>query len=125
MTNYELNKIVHAQLPNLSIEDINEYYKPTLIKWLKEQRSANKHFLLLCKDINYYTIFSKNFSKHITDNFDEMANDIFSCLSDISVAVKDVEYFEDQPVCSFWIETEDQEIMMVAFIPCEDFVVEF
>lgn len=51
---YECNRMLMAQRPDLTIEDI-EAKVPYLEKWFED--NPDKYFMLLCNELNYYTVF--------------------------------------------------------------------
>lgn len=69
---YDLNKSIIGQLKPLEKTDL--FSKVEIIRDLKH-KSKNKHYMLLCKDYNYYTIF------------EEKENDEFFNLSDAVLTI--------------------------------------
>lgn len=97
---YDLNKSIISQLKPLEKAEI--FGKAQSIRDLRHN-SKNKHYMLLCRDYNYYTIFV------------EKENDEFYNLSDavLTVAfelgeVYSIEKTEDGAI-EFWIKPEGEE----------------
>ena len=97
---YDLNKNIINQLEPLTQEEINE--KEDLINdfYIK---SNNNHYMLLCKDFNYYTIFEKS-PIYNTNTFFINLNEIINELG----IVYSIESTEDNAI-EIWIKPVDEE----------------
>jgi hypothetical protein len=63
MNLYDLNKQIISQMPALD-EDGIDLALMTVATYIKN--TENKYYMLLCKDVNYYTLF--NVKKHSSIN---------------------------------------------------------
>lgn len=102
MSLYDLNKQIMSQMPD--IEDFTEAYK-TINQYHKD--TNNKYYMLLIKDLNYYTIFSivENQSVH---NF---AENVILCLKDWG-PVKSITMNEDNSAIECWINKSNNEVVV-------------
>ena len=57
MSNYELNKCVIGQMKELTPEEVDKKLE-VIDNYVQE--SNNKYFMLLCNELNYYTVFESN-----------------------------------------------------------------
>ena len=104
MTMYNMNKQLIAQLKPLKNEEIDKG-----IKDIKEFMilKANTFYTLLCRDINYYTLF------HCVDKiagYDEepaAADEVVACASEVGV-IKSIEVM-DNTVVEIWVHTEGED----------------
>jgi hypothetical protein len=115
MNLYELNKNLIAQLDPMTKEELDAWYGKFIAyktKWWK-----HKHFMLLCKDYNYYTIFEE---KERTDiSFGSVVIEILEGLGTIySIENKDDHAIE------IWIKPVEEETPYAFYLfPYENGVV--
>ena len=100
MNIYDLNKQLVSQCPLLDKEQmydakdtINDYGKNT----------NNKYYMLLCKDISYYTLFNIDFEIPALEDFGSV---VLDCATDIG-AIKAVDRTEG--AIEIWVHPEEGE----------------
>lgn len=115
MSMYDLNKMVISQLPILKdltneINVINEYFKI----------NNGKYFMLLCKEISYYTIFNHS------NNYDieTLGQAVTECAQDVGKIIS-VENTEDGCAIEIWVRTADEENLCMYLFNCEGLIVSF
>ena len=98
MNLYDLNKQIISQMPNETADKAIETIKQYMVEM------ENTFYMLLCRDINYYTLF------YIVDYITEpaAADEVFACASDLG-AVKSVERTEDGAAVEIWFQAEGEE----------------
>lgn len=119
MNVYDLNKQVISQLP---IPQDQILFEETLNKFY----SANIHsdnFMLLCKDISYYTIFQQ--TNNSQSHFITFGEAVLNCANDVGNVIT-VDYMENTNTVEIWVRTyiDQSDICMVLF-DCDDFIVTF
>ena len=104
---YDMNKQIISQLPDLPYEIIKEK-----IDFLNvfAQDIDSKYFMLLCKDIGYYTLFIKN--EHSDEDF---GSAVISC-ADYLGQVKSIELTEDQAAVEIWFVSRDTSEPYVMYL---------
>lgn len=119
MSNYDLNKQIISQLP---IQDDLTQSKNVIEKFINDNAHSN-NFMLLCKDISYYTIFRKtdNFNAHYATSGDAVLN----CANDVGDIIA-VDYMDSTNTVEIWIRTyNNQDNICMVLFDCEDFIVTF
>lgn len=118
MNTYDMNKQIISQLPILS--DLTEAEK-TINTFARN--SFNNDFMLLCKELSYYTIFQKK-DDFFTDFF-TFGEAVLTCAQDIGNIIS-VDYMENTNTIEIWVRTKNNEdnVCMVLF-DCKDFIVTY
>lgn len=104
---YDLNKQLIEQLPDYSEENITAAI--TLIDdFIKEVNS--EFYMLLNKDINYYTIFN------VVDFVSEpiCSEEIMACIKELGI-IKSIDKTEDGQAIEIWIKQNDNISVMYLF----------
>ena len=116
MTIYDLNKQVISQMGILEGAAREEAH---LHITDMATRSNNTYFMLLCRDINYYTLFKLN-----KDNNDlcNIANEVFECAEDIG-AIKSVESVDGDAI-EIWVHPVDSDPIVMYLLPYDAGVIE-
>lgn len=118
MNLYELNKTLVNQLKPLTKEDI--YNKEKEIIAL-HKRFDNKHYMLLCNEYNYYTIFEEErivMNKPFSDTVIEIITELGEVYS--------IETTESNDAIEIWIKIAEEETPMVFYLfPYDTGVVKF
>lgn len=99
LTLYGLNKIIIPQLPSLTEEQLAHKQKDIIsfiMKCLKN--TGGKYFLLLSRNIGYYTLFNTQHS--LAEN--SIADEIYECLKTIG-EIKSIEPTEDNSAIEIWV----------------------
>ena len=99
---YEMNKQVVSQLP--AIDDI-----AVLTPIRKYKNKDGKYFMLICRDINYYTLFAIDL-----DSDARIEQEVLECLKELGT-IKSVEELEDKNVVEIWIQQEGNDPVVMYF----------
>lgn len=118
MNTYDMNKQIISQLPILS--DLTEAEK-TISTFARN--SFNNDFMLLCKELSYYTIFQK--TEDAFTHFSTFGDAVLTCAQDIGNIIS-VDYMENTNTIEIWVRTKNNEdnVCMVLF-DCKDFIVTY
>lgn len=96
---YDLNKNIVSQLTPMTDEEIKK--KVNMIQ-IYHSEIKNIHYMLLCKDFNYYTIFEKSY-EGLNEPFGNTIKEIISDLGDIY----SIELTKDKMAIEIWIKPSD------------------
>ena len=107
MNLYDLNKNIINQLKTMEISEIKENKK--LFNELYD-KTNNIHYMLLCKDYNYYTIF-----KRLPENLPSFADIVVEVISELG-EVKSIEFTETQDAIEIWIQPTNEEETYVFYL---------
>ncbi len=110
MTEYEINKMIVAQLPSL-ISDAQLADGKAIIKEFTHRYLpfTMGHYMLLCNDIHYYTVFE------VCNEYEEAVEDIvLECLQNIGV-IQQINYNETNTAIECWIKNEKGVFMFLLF----------
>ena len=105
---YDLNKNIISQLEPLDLNEISE--KMSLFKDFYN-KTDNKHYMLLCKEYNYYTIFELEDMLQSPD-FAGAVSNIISELGDIY----SIENDNTGGAIEIWIKPEGEETPLVFYL---------
>jgi hypothetical protein len=108
MNLYELNKTVVNQLPILDSSDIAN--KMDVIEELHRE-AMNRHYMLLCKEYGYYTIFECDTMLSMP-TFGAAVCDIISKIGD----VYDIDWTKDHSAIEIWIRPDGEESALVFYL---------
>ena len=99
LTLYGLNKMIIPQIPSLTEEELTHKQKD-IISFVMEciKNTGGKYFLLLSRDIGYYTLFNMQYSLEKNSIVDE----IYKCLEAIG-EIKSIEPTEDNDAIEIWV----------------------
>lgn len=104
VTLYEINQMAVQQLEPLTEEQVEEakkYFRSLT------QKFESKYFMLLCRDLNYYTVFVME--NENTPNFEDEVTECLRTLGEI----KSVEIYDELIEC--WI-TDAENVAHVAYL---------
>lgn len=115
MSIYDLNKQLIAQLPELTEEQLDD--AGNLIKQYVEDQ-ANEFYMLLCRDLNYYTLF------RIVDFLSEpmVISEVLGCAEDLG-NIKSIE-FNDNNAIEIWVHPTDSDPVAMYLFPYDAGVIE-
>ena len=118
MNLYDLNKNLVNQLKPLTKEEIFNKEKDFINL---HKRFSNKHYMLLCKEYSYYTIFEEE--KIIMNKpFSDTVIEIITALGDIY----SIEPTKNNDAIEIWIKPDEEEMPMVFYLfPYDTGVVKF
>lgn len=110
MSLYDINKSIIAQLPEYKNDQIRELEK-NIDNWAKKDKiELNKFFMLLCRDINYYTIFSLEPEKA---EFRTLGEGITGLLYDAGYTIHSEEVQDDH--CEIWVKKDNEAYVFMLF----------
>ena len=112
---YDLNKQFISQIPDLDDDGI-EVALMTVMAYMKN--TENKYYMLLCRDVNYYTLF--NVSSAITEPY--ACEEVLACAGDWGT-LKSVEINENDAV-EIWVHNEQEGAMVMYLFPYDTGVIE-
>lgn len=100
MNMYEINKAGYAQMPEMSIEEIQKSI-PLIRKFLSNNPS--KYYALLNNECKYYTLFT--FANDY--KFKDLSEEIISIVISLG-KIKSIELTGDNQAIEFWIDYMDE-----------------
>ena len=115
MSLYDMNKQLIAQMPPM--EDIDKQ-KEILANFYMS--FADRHFMLLCRDINYFTLFE--WDPDIEGEVGKFENLVLECIHDIGV-IHDMQYVNDNTAIEIWVMTPAEEMVCMYLFPYDAGVV--
>lgn len=118
MTLYDLNKMFFAQLSPKETEDELKECFGTFDKYHDLVKSDR--YMLLCKDISYYTIFEIGDAPVI--DFDGFGSGIVGCLHAVG-KILSVEILEAENVVEIWMRLEDDQNVCMYLFDATNFIV--
>ena len=118
MNLYELNKTIVAKLPIL--EDYTAAEE--LIQDYMEKNGES--YMLLCKDISYYTIFQKKVDTSGFTHFETLGEAVLECANDIGKIIS-VDLTEDGSGIELWLRTPEDENLCAYFFDCSGLIVTY
>lgn len=115
MTMYEMNQQIISQLPTHDEEKIKEDIE--IINQFEKTQNT-KYYMLLCKEISYFT----GFIKEIT-SFESLGEVVIDCIKPVG-CIKDID--NSDPLCvDIWITTKEGETHCMHLFDYQYGVVEF
>ena len=101
MTVYQINQQVIPQLPNLDADQINNG-----INAIDQFTNPNSYYMLLCRDINYYTIFITG-NEESNETVGQAVIDCFSCMG---AELKAIDLTDDGNAIEIWFMVPGEEL---------------
>lgn len=102
MSLYELNKQGYAQLLPYDETQIQD-----AIAWINEfsDKNKGKYYMLLCKEISYYTVFEKDFLEY---DCLSLGHGVIECLDNVGT----IHGIDDngEGALEIWVKTSDEEV---------------
>ena len=105
---YDMNKQIMSQMPALADEALETAH---LLITDTTATSGATYFMLLCREINYYTIFKL---ERDNSGLANIASEVFECVNNIGT-LKSVETVEG--AIEIWVHPEDEEPMAMYLFP--------
>lgn len=118
MSLYEMNQNFMATQPPLSAEEASSLVD-SIIKEYTINHLTSKYFMLLCKDINYYTIFVN--SSYEEEKFTDI---ILDCLKNVG-QILSIELNKENNTPEIWVRTPEGKTMCMFYFECANLVVPF
>lgn len=120
MSLYELNKTIIAQLPTKdTVTDLADV-RNTINDFRK--KSGKQNFMLLCKDISYYTIFQYDGPK--VCDFKSLGDAVTECAQDVGKIICG-DLIPDGSAIEIWVRTPEEENLCMYLFNCEDLIVTY
>ena len=114
---YSLNKSAVVKLPDLKVDEtIYSKMIDKMCEWHDDE-----YFMLLCRDMNYYTILHKSNIWATLKVCDELGTTVIDCLSNVG-SIKSIEYVDKN--IEIWV-VKDNEAFCFYLFPYSLGVVEF
>ena len=102
MSLYDLNKQGYAQLLPYDETQIQD-----AIAWINEfsDKNKGKYYMLLCKEISYYTVFEKDFLEY---DCLSLGHGVIECLDNVGT----IHGIDDngEGALEIWVKTSDEEV---------------
>lgn len=110
MSLYDINKMAINQMQPIKREDMKTLiYNP--IEDFSKNNISVSYFMLLCKELSYYTVFHKQ--KNST--YISLAEGVMDCLSDLGDCY-DLEYNKQNNNIEIWIKTYTNSEPVVLYL---------
>lgn len=121
LTSYEVNQQIISQMENI---ETDEEAMQTGLNTIQSLRyKDNNYYMLLCRDINYYTLFHKNNNPMLDENdLGKFANEVVDCVHDIG-AIKSIDETTDGAV-EIWVQPVGEDPMAMYLFPYDQGVIE-
>lgn len=110
MNIYDVNKQIINQLPPLVGESLIE--KKILVRNFI-LNTKNKYYMLLCRDINYYTLFALDIYKNTDERLENIMLD--ECITQPLGDIKSIEVTEDGGAIEIWYTAHDDSYVLYFF----------
>lgn len=123
MSLYEMNQNFMASQTPLSAEEIKELVESVIKNYTNNYLETNiedKHFMLLCKDINYYTIFE--YDKN--EKYWNVVNTFIECIKNVG-EILSIEINKENDTPEIWVRTPEGENICMYYFNCENLVATF
>lgn len=91
-----------------SIEDLNKKYN-------------NLHYMMLSKEINYYTVFV-SCPKHVCTS--KFSDEVIACAQDLG-EILDINFDETKSAIQIWVRTAPEEVHALMLFPYDVGIVQF
>lgn len=118
MTLYDLNKMYFSQLTPKETETELKECEETFNKY--HNLVESDRYMLLCKEISYYTIFELN---DVAD-FEEFGAGVMECLENVG-KILSVDILENEQVAEVWIRLDDDQNVCMYLFNAKEFIVKF
>lgn len=105
---YDLNKTVMAQMPEMTTAQKKEATE--LIQKYTKEATSETYYMLLGREINYYTVFPVLPNNHSATS---IASTVLECAADVGKVV-DVS-LNDANAIEIWVKTQDDATCLVFF----------
>lgn len=120
MSLYDVNKNFMADQPALSQDELTASLK-VIEDYAFDTYKNSTYFMLLCKELSYYTVFVRD-SKSSTNI---LTNEVLNCLQWIAKDILSIELNTTNNTPEIWIRTPEEEIACMYFFNYDDGVIDF
>lgn len=120
MSLYDVNKNFMAGQSALSQDELTAGLK-VIENYVFDTYKNSTYFMLLCKELSYYTVFVRD-SKSSTNI---LTNEVLNCLQWIAKDILSIELNTTNNTPEIWIRTPEEEIVCMYFFNYDDGVIDF
>lgn len=110
MNLYDLNKAAVIQLPSYSEAD--KKVAKELINSYDDFAITTRYYMLLCRELNYYTVFQRVFSASSHENFGDV---VIECLENLG-DIKSIELTENKDAIEAWVVDPNENEAHVVYL---------
>ena len=111
MSQYEVNKNLVRQLPDFTAEDFEA--AKVIIKDFLPANESEDYFMLLGREINYYTVFHR--SNLFDDTKYSLVDELLACLRLGFDSVRDLHLTADKGALEIWVINQDEPAILYFF----------
>ena len=115
MNMYDINKQIIAQLPAINEADMIAVKREIIRKYCDQMKA--EYYMLLCRDINYYTVFKIDLKLA-----DETIEDVLVDCANYIGAIKSIGLTEDEQAIELWM-TNEEDTYVAYFFPYDKGVI--
>ena len=112
---YDINKQIIAQLSPIDEEDMVVVKREIIRKYCDQMKA--EYYMLLCRDINYYTVFRIDIKLA-----DETIEDVLVDCANYIGAIKSIGFTEDEQALELWM-TNEEDTYAAYFFPYDQGVI--
>ena len=120
MSLYDVNKNFMADQPALSQDELTASLK-VIEDYVFNTYKNSTYFMLLCKELSYYTVFVRD-SKSSTNI---LTDEVLNCLQWIAKDILSIELNTTNNTPEIWIRTPEEEVVCMYLFNAADFIVTF
>lgn len=114
---YDMNRYFYGQSPDMDPKKRDEMIM-NISMWFSS-KPGNKFFMMLCRELNDYTIF---YFEH--PNYSKGKTELEELLKSRGI-IKDIYYNHDTDTYDFWLLSAlDGQIQMYKIFMCDDFIIQ-
>ena len=110
MNLYDLNKAAVIQLSNYSEAD--KQAAKDLINSYDDFAVTTRYYMLLCRELNYYTVFQRMFNASSHENFGDV---VIECLENLG-NIKSIDLTESKDAIEAWVVDPNENEAYVAYL---------
>ena len=115
MNMYDINKQIIAQLPAINEADMIAVKREIIRKYCDQMKA--EYYMLLCRDINYYTVFKIDLKLA-----DETIEDVLVDCANYIGTIKSIGFTEDEQAIELWM-TNEEDTYVAYFFPYDKGVI--
>lgn len=120
MSLYDVNKNFMADQPALSQDELTASLK-VIEDYVFDTYKNSTYFMLLCKELSYYTVFVRD-SESSTNI---LADEVLNCLQWIAKDILSIELNTTNNTPEIWIRTPEDEVVCMYLFNYDNGVIDF
>lgn len=120
MSLYDVNKNFMADQPALSQDELTASLK-VIEDYIFDTYKNSTYFMLLCKELSYYTVFVRDSESSTNILTDEVLN----CLQWIAKDILSIELNTTNNTPEIWIRTPEEEVVCMYLFNYDNGVIDF